>query len=144
MFSAFYTNLEKSREHDNSELHNYWTKWRYTGQRSRSNELPAIPDTWKGQVANRGPDDSPRHFCLKLQSGPGSNSDAGAGGRSGHGRTTRCPRVQRMGGDFGRVRERHPFAVHGDIALRSEEHTSELQSRSDLVCRLLLEKKQRL
>src|SRR5206468_11922928 len=26
-------------------------------------------------------------------------------------------------------------------ALRSEEHTSELQSRSDLVCRLLLEKK---
>src|SRR2546428_8580884 len=26
-------------------------------------------------------------------------------------------------------------------AVRSEEHTSELQSRSDLVCRLLLEKK---
>src|SRR2546428_3294201 len=26
-------------------------------------------------------------------------------------------------------------------SLRSEEHTSELQSRSDLVCRLLLEKK---
>src|SRR2546421_8062711 len=29
----------------------------------------------------------------------------------------------------------------GDRADRSEEHTSELQSRSDLVCRLLLEKK---
>src|SRR5271163_5098864 len=29
----------------------------------------------------------------------------------------------------------------GDISKRSEEHTSELQSRSDLVCRLLLEKK---
>src|SRR2546428_9313273 len=28
-----------------------------------------------------------------------------------------------------------------DFARRSEEHTSELQSRSDLVCRLLLEKK---
>src|SRR6266496_2793211 len=28
-------------------------------------------------------------------------------------------------------------------AARSEEHTSELQSRRDLVCRLLLEKKQR-
>src|SRR5206468_12256104 len=28
-----------------------------------------------------------------------------------------------------------------DSVLRSEEHTSELQSRSDLVCRLLLEKK---
>src|SRR2546421_8469285 len=30
----------------------------------------------------------------------------------------------------------------GDV--RSEEHTSELQSRSDLVCRLLLEKKKKL
>src|SRR5206468_10144701 len=29
------------------------------------------------------------------------------------------------------------------IAGRSEEHTSELQSRSDLVCRLLLEKKKK-
>src|SRR5438067_9868250 len=28
-----------------------------------------------------------------------------------------------------------------DLATRSEEHTSELQSRFDLVCRLLLEKK---
>src|SRR2546428_2268700 len=31
-----------------------------------------------------------------------------------------------------------------DAISRSEEHTSELQSRSDLVCRLLLEKKQPL
>src|SRR5438034_8741418 len=29
----------------------------------------------------------------------------------------------------------------GYVRLRSEEHTSELQSHSDLVCRLLLEKK---
>src|SRR5438034_3929340 len=29
----------------------------------------------------------------------------------------------------------------GDLLGRSEEHTSELQSHSDLVCRLLLEKK---
>src|SRR5438874_10284017 len=29
-------------------------------------------------------------------------------------------------------------------AVRSEEHTSELQSRRDLVCRLLLEKKKKL
>src|SRR5690349_22252779 len=33
-----------------------------------------------------------------------------------------------------------PFADAQEI-LRSEEHTSELQSRRDLVCRLLLEKK---
>src|SRR5438034_7790819 len=29
----------------------------------------------------------------------------------------------------------------GSFSIRSEEHTSELQSHSDLVCRLLLEKK---
>src|SRR5690349_16702581 len=34
-------------------------------------------------------------------------------------------------------------AILGGNAFRSEEHTSELQSRRDLVCRLLLEKKKR-
>src|SRR5438874_5493324 len=33
------------------------------------------------------------------------------------------------------------LAVPVNVKLRSEEHTSELQSRRDLVCRLLLEKK---
>src|SRR2546430_4385823 len=33
------------------------------------------------------------------------------------------------------------FAAIGAVTLRSEEHTSELQSQSNLVCRLLLEKK---
>src|SRR3712207_8897233 len=37
--------------------------------------------------------------------------------------------------------ERH---AAGDQAVRSEEHTSELQSRQYLVCRLLLEKKKKL
>src|SRR5690606_42114865 len=40
-------------------------------------------------------------------------------------------RAQRL-----RVDHRHPFTFR-----RSEEHTSELQSRENLVCRLLLEKK---
>src|SRR5690606_39928911 len=31
--------------------------------------------------------------------------------------------------------------LHADLGERSEEHTSELQSRENLVCRLLLEKK---
>src|SRR6266851_8024573 len=31
----------------------------------------------------------------------------------------------------------------GDLSFRSEEHTSELQSHHDLVCRLLLEKKKK-
>src|SRR5207247_9742267 len=34
-----------------------------------------------------------------------------------------------------------PVRVYSQGAYRSEEHTSELQSRVDLVCRLLLEKK---
>src|SRR5690625_5372817 len=34
-----------------------------------------------------------------------------------------------------------PSSVRGQLQLRSEEHTSELQSRGHLVCRLLLEKK---
>src|SRR5437867_7014117 len=47
-------------------------------------------------------------------------------------------------------RERRPVdgpvgerPVHEDHRLRSEEHTSELQSPYDLVCRLLLEKKKK-
>src|SRR2546430_5497879 len=35
------------------------------------------------------------------------------------------------------------FAVKAQNAIRSEEHTSELQSQSNLVCRLLLEKKKK-
>src|SRR5438034_3517174 len=35
------------------------------------------------------------------------------------------------------------LSVNVAVKLRSEEHTSELQSHSDLVCRLLLEKKKK-
>src|SRR5256884_2464807 len=35
----------------------------------------------------------------------------------------------------------YPFEAHAPFKVRSEEHTSELQSRLHLVCRLLLEKK---
>src|SRR5205085_9958754 len=38
------------------------------------------------------------------------------------------------------VRRGPAVAGDGPLALRSEEHTSELQSQSNLVCRLLLEK----
>src|SRR2546428_3399570 len=40
-----------------------------------------------------------------------------------------------------RAKRTNPLSVATHT--RSEEHTSELQSRSDLVCRLLLEKKKR-
>src|SRR2546430_12845736 len=44
-------------------------------------------------------------------------------------------------GDGGRVGNRGREARAGADPERSEEHTSELQSQSNLVCRLLLEKK---
>src|SRR3712207_7417065 len=37
-----------------------------------------------------------------------------------------------------------PSRIVVEVAARSEEHTSELQSRQYLVCRLLLEKKKKL
>src|SRR3712207_9288728 len=51
------------------------------------------------------------------------------GGRLDRGRGYRRPRQAQAG--------------RGDRARRSEEHTSELQSRQYLVCRLLLEKKKK-
>src|SRR3712207_7445269 len=44
----------------------------------------------------------------------------------------------------GGARRRRIAVGDGGLAPRSEEHTSELQSRQYLVCRLLLEKKQKL
>src|SRR5260221_3477846 len=44
------------------------------------------------------------------------------------------PRMRRLG---------RPKITPKTMASRSEEHTSELQSHSDLVCRLLLEKKKK-
>src|SRR2546430_6443636 len=46
--------------------------------------------------------------------------------------------VDVLGGD-----QRRLAVHHGVVPVRSEEHTSELQSQSNLVCRLLLEKKKR-
>src|SRR5207302_5281355 len=54
---------------------------------------------------------------------------------------TMCPRPV-FGPLITRVGAVLPFAFQGKI-LRSEEHTSELQSRENLVCRLLLEKKKK-
>src|SRR5262249_61833947 len=64
-----------------------------------------------------------------------------------HGRTRAQPRgargpahhlrVQQRGDDRAAARRRHGL----DVRSRSEEHTSELQSLTNLVCRLLLEKK---
>src|SRR3712207_8145268 len=69
-------------------------------------------------------------------------SDAGAG-RSGHNpiqsHESHCSRMA----SSRRMTAERRTAAHaaGSLAVRSEEHTSELQSRQYLVCRLLLEKK---
>src|SRR2546426_4854249 len=58
---------------------------------------------------------------------------------AGHGRAVGGHAVR--GRELGQDRPR-PAARHGGL-LRSEEHTSELQSPCNLVCRLLLEKKKK-
>src|SRR2546430_5198376 len=58
------------------------------------------------------------------------------GARAGNEPCAISHRFPRVGGDPGGGRASHRI-------VRSEEHTSELQSQSNLVCRLLLEKKKR-
>src|SRR5690606_40121204 len=80
-------------------------------------------------LARRAIPSSSRRLLLLLPvSGPGKRTEASPC-------TTPAPRAQ-------------PPATRGTVrlvtrahAMRSEEHTSELQSRENLVCRLLLEKK---
>src|SRR2546428_6676745 len=72
--------------------------------------------------------------------------------RRPEGNLDELPELELLGGDD--ARHDGEAQARGDEPLqrlraaeldhhRSEEHTSELQSRSDLVCRLLLEKKKR-
>src|SRR5438067_6400956 len=61
-----------------------------------------------------------------------------SGGRNARGRKT----SRHRGGGAKRLYRKIDFKRRKDgVPARSEEHTSELQSRFDLVCRLLLEKK---
>src|SRR3712207_8117638 len=69
--------------------------------------------------------------CSSQASGLASSRAGPAAGR----RTRYC------GGMLVRAPVRRTLAPAAALALRSEEHTSELQSRQYLVCRLLLEKK---
>src|SRR3712207_7553613 len=65
----------------------------------------------------------------------GARADGGAQPRACGARGDEA-RAARRDREAGRVRR-------GDVHPRSEEHTSELQSRQYLVCRLLLEKKKK-
>src|SRR2546421_9496441 len=65
-------------------------------------------------------------------------------------RSTRCPRAVSFASPRRSSHRRRTVttttrpASSSNSRTRSEEHTSELQSRSDLVCRLLLEKKKQI
>src|SRR3712207_7641331 len=63
-----------------------------------------------------------------------------------HGQGRRVERRQRVRerAQLGQQRPRLPLQRQAQQLPRSEEHTSELQSRQYLVCRLLLEKKKQL
>src|SRR2546421_1258974 len=77
----------------------------------------------------------PYTTLFRSRGGAVATGTAAARARAHHAREVRRPRGSR-GGTRRRARARR--------LQRSEEHTSELQSRSDLVCRLLLEKKNNL
>src|SRR3712207_7836778 len=66
-----------------------------------------------------------------------------AGGHALDRRDRRQVQGALAGGHVADVRERDRIGPVGREASRSEEHTSELQSRQYLVCRLLLEKKKK-
>src|SRR2546426_4476697 len=51
--------------------------------------------------------------------------------------------IERLGLGYDDVRKLNPRIIYCSIQGRSEEHTSELQSPCNLVCRLLLEKKKK-
>src|SRR5687768_18183647 len=78
---------------------------------------------------------SPWHFrtaCVEAASRPGTAADQG-----------RCEKRQSAKWNCRHHSQRRTCALIGGCTWpgRSEEHTSELQSRLHLVCRLLLEKK---
>src|SRR5260221_4493862 len=54
-----------------------------------------------------------------------------------------CDEFRRVDRKSTRLNSSHTVISYAVFCLRSEEHTSELQSHSDLVCRLLLEKKKK-
>src|SRR6266496_5455813 len=76
-----------------------------------------------GEAAVSG-DEDPRLFCHVVAAGTVTHDDDGS-----------CSR--------GPAPRRRAWPAGSRPRPRSEEHTSELQSRRDLVCRLLLEKKKK-
>src|SRR2546427_7361435 len=119
------------------------TRGRIAGLRSRAGEL-------ERRAAAAPP---PRSFTRALH----GEGDAGQGAGAGAGQATvgviaemkrRSPSAGAIREDLDPARHAASYQRGGAVAIsvltdRSEEHTSELQSQSNLVCRLLLEKKKK-
>src|SRR5205085_5631305 len=90
-----------------------------------------------GITATTEPSTLSLHDALPI-SGAGMAPRSGVGRRAGSAEPLSRPRPTGMGGGVSRR------ATMGGDNGRSEEHTSELQSQSNIVCRLLLEKKNRI
>src|SRR5690606_40283967 len=106
----------------------FWSSclWLYSFYCARKHGvLPSFP-TRRSSDLGRGP------AAAQAHAGPGCGA-----ARRGSG-----PRARRdNAADRARCRRARWAAPRATVAPRSEEHTSELQSRENLVCRLLLEKK---
>src|SRR5688572_31576331 len=75
---------------------------------------------------------------------PGHLEERAARRRQGRRGRQPLPGGREVDTDAALVAPHDPFALErGEVVGRSEEHTSELQSQSNLVCRLLLEKKKK-
>src|SRR5690349_13156855 len=122
------------------------------GSRKRHEESPGsmelrcrvtpggLPSFWRWWFRDSATESVPPAFGRARSKGCGKSAP-----RSWQqGRHGKPHRVQdRIGTAHGPGSGSPPGLVAGGAGARSEEHTSELQSRRDLVCRLLLEKKKK-
>src|SRR5205085_11984135 len=96
-------------------------------------DLPSFPTRRSSDLFRRTPS---RKGCVACRAARRSRaSSVTAGGRGAGQRRPTCA------GKGVRAKVTEPHAPPSGPPPRSEEHTSELQSQSNLVCRLLLEKK---
>src|SRR5207302_4315935 len=111
---------------------------------------PVAGANWHGELRIVSPSGAPSDLleledCLPPL--PDADGSAGLGHGDGHG--VGFDGDRRRGGVAGAETERQLHLAFADLEVaaggkhhsRSEEHTSELQSRENIVCRLLLEKK---
>src|SRR3989449_9882316 len=119
--------------------------------------IAAVPDHWHKQIVvdccNAGKD----VYCEKPMTHAGSEGFQRMGAEQKNNRIVQIGSQRRSSIVYAKAKELYEKGAIGEVCLveagmgrndpcdaRSEEHTSELQSRLHLVCRLLLEKKKKM